>query len=141
MKLMRRNISETPMWLPEIFDNLLTYNWETAKGYSPAINIKETTQAYTIEIAAIGIKKEEFKLSIHEDILTLKIEHTENHEEKNENFLRKDFTINSFQQNFNLPKDIDKDKISANTTNGILYINLPKLENTQTNTPRCIEIQ
>ncbi len=94
----------------------------------PAVNVKEVENAFHIEVAAPGLKKEDFKLSLHENRLTISTQREENKEEKTEKFSRQEFNYSSFQRTFTLPKNVDGEKIDASYTNGILHVGLPKKE-------------
>lgn len=94
----------------------------------PAVNVKEDENAFQIEVAAPGLKKEDFKLSLHENRLTISAKQESKTEEKTERFSRQEFNYTSFQRTFTLPKNVDGDKIDASYTDGILYVGLPKRE-------------
>ena len=94
----------------------------------PAVNVKEVEDAFQIEVAAPGLKKENFKLSLHENRLTISAHQEDNKEEKTEKFSRQEFNYSSFQRTFTLPKNVDGEKIEASYTDGILHVGLPKKE-------------
>lgn len=94
----------------------------------PAVNVKESENAFQIEVAAPGLKKEDFKLSLHENRLTISAKQEEKNEEKTEKFSRQEFNYSSFQRTFTLPKNVDGEKIGASYTDGILHVELPKKE-------------
>jgi HSP20 family protein len=94
----------------------------------PAVNVKENEGSFQIEVAAPGLKKEDFKLSLHENRLTITAKQEENKEEKTENYTRQEFNYTSFQRTFTLPKNVDGEKIEAAYTDGILHVGLPKKE-------------
>ncbi|PWK28617.1 HSP20 family protein [Arcicella aurantiaca] len=94
----------------------------------PAVNVKESENGFQIEVAAPGLKKEDFKLSLHENRLTISAKQEENSEEKTEKYTRQEFNYTSFQRTFTLPKNVDGDKIEATYADGILHVGLPKKE-------------
>jgi HSP20 family protein len=94
----------------------------------PAVNVKESEGSFQIEVAAPGLKKEDFKLSLHENRLTVSAKQEETQEEKNEKYTRQEFNYTSFQRTFTLPKNVDGEKIEASYTDGILQVALPKKE-------------
>jgi HSP20 family protein len=94
----------------------------------PAVNVKENEGSFQIEIAAPGLKKEDFKLSLHENRLTVSAKQEETQEEKTEKYTRQEFNYTSFQRTFTLPKNVDGEKIEASYTDGILQVALPKKE-------------
>lgn len=142
MKLMRRGFNESPMWLPEIFDNFFTNDWTpAAKNIALPINVKESPKEFSIEVAVPGMSKEDFSLAVNENLLTLKMEKEIKNEENEHTYLRRDFMHRSFQQCFNIPEDVDKEKIAACVRHGILTVTLPKRELDPVKEQRIIEIQ
>ena len=79
----------------------------------PAVNVKEIENAFQIEVAAPGLKKEDFKLSIHENRLTISAKQEEKTEEKSEKYSRQEFNYTSFQRTYTFPKNVDGEKIEA----------------------------
>ena len=102
--------------------NNVTYN------NIPAVNVKENENNFQIEVAAPGLKKEDFKLSLHENRLTISAKQEAKTEEKTEKYTRQEFNYTSFQRTFTLPKNVDGDKIEATYADGILQVGLPKKE-------------
>lgn len=142
MKLMKRNLTENPMWLPEIFDNFFVNDWSpVVRNNGLPINVKESSKDYSIEIAVPGMSKENFSLTINKNLLTLKMEKETKNEEKEHTYLRRDFMHRSFHQCFNIPEDVDKEKITACVKHGILLVELPKQEVNIEKGERTIEIQ
>ncbi|WP_236975513.1 Hsp20/alpha crystallin family protein [Membranihabitans maritimus] len=94
----------------------------------PLANIKESNESYTIELAAPGKAKEDFIIEVDESKLTIFSEDKKEDEEKNENYTRKEYSYHSFQRSFQLPKSIDIDSIHASYNEGILKIEIPKLQ-------------
>jgi HSP20 family protein len=94
----------------------------------PAANISETDNDFTIALAVPGLSKEDFKIEIENNLLTIFSEKKESKEENTENYTRKEFMVGSFSRSFTLPKSIDTEKIQAQYNNGILNVVLPKKE-------------
>ena len=120
-------------WFPTMFDEFLNNDFtpSTCTTTAPAVNVKEDEKAYTMEVAAPGIKKEYCRVSLNEDgNLSIAIENEMEHKEENkkEHYLRREFSYTNYQQNYSLPEDVVKDKISARVENGILTVTLPKQE-------------
>jgi HSP20 family protein len=116
-----------------VFDEFLNSDFtpSTCKTTAPAVNVKEDEKSYTMEVAAPGIKKEYCRVSLNEDgnlsiAIENKMEHKE--EDKKQHYLRREFSYTNYQQNYSLPEDVVKDKISARVENGILTVILPKQE-------------
>ena len=117
-------------WLPEVFNDFFdTENMPKANATAPAINVKETPSEYVVEMAAPGMRKEDFGVHINNDgDLTVKMECKRNEkEEKPCHYLRREFAYSKFEQTMILPDDVDKEKIAATMENGVLEITLPKL--------------
>ena len=120
-------------WFPTVFDEFLNSDVtpSTCTTTAPAVNVKEDEKAYTMEVAAPGIKKEYCRVSLNEDgnlwiAIENKMEHKE--EDKKQHCLRREFSYTNYQQNYSLPEDVVKDNISARVENGILTVTLPKQE-------------
>lgn len=94
----------------------------------PAVNVKESETGFEIEVAAPGLKKENFKLSLHENRLTISATQEQQQEEKTDKYTRQEFNYNQFQRTFTLPKNVDGEKIEATYVDGILHVGLPKKE-------------
>jgi len=109
------------------------------KSGSPLVNIRESEKTFDLEVAAPGFKKEDFKLAVDENVLTISAEMKEAKEEKNDRYTRKEFSQVSFSRSFNLPEALETEKIKAVYENGILNITLPKKEEVKS-TPKEIKI-
>jgi len=134
----RRN-QNANTWLPSIFDDFFKDDFwgvpVSRQFATPAVNIKETEKTYDIQIAAPGMTKDDFKLSINENNeLVISLEKNDSKEEKNEKeenngtWLRREFSYASYSQSFVIPDDVDVDKIGARMEHGVLNIDLPKKE-------------
>ena len=119
-------------WMPTLFDDFLNTDFmPRAKSTAPAVNVKESEKAYTMELAAPGIKKEYCRVGINEEgNLTVAIENKVEHkqEDKHHHYLRREFSYSNYEQNYVLPDDVVKDQISAKVEDGILTITMPKTE-------------
>ena len=132
-------------WFPTLFDEFLNsdvmpHNQVTA----PAVNVKETPEAYVMEVAAPGIKKEYCRVHINDDgNLSIAIENKLDNkdEDKKHHYLRREFSFTNYQQNYMLPDNVDRDNIAASVENGILTVNLPKLKKEEAKVSRQIEIK
>ena len=131
-------------WFPTMFDEFLNNDFtpSTCTTTAPAVNVKEDEKAYTMEVAAPGIKKEYCRVSLYEDgnlsiAIENKMEHKE--EDKKQHYLRREFSYTNYQQNYSLPEDVVKDKISARVEDGILTVTLPK-EEKEAKVSKSIEI-
>ncbi len=98
------------------------------KGDVPSVNIQDNEKDFVIEVAAPGIKKDEFDIKVENNVLSISREVKEENEEKKDNYTRREFKYNSFTRSFNLPKIVNVDSIDAKYNEGILSIILPKKE-------------
>ncbi len=92
----------------------------------PAVNVLEEDKSFKIEVAAPGLEKEDFKIDLDRDILTISSEKKDEKKEENKKFMRKEFSYTSFNRSFTLPESVDSEKIDAKHKDGILEIILPK---------------
>jgi len=134
--------------LPGLFDEFLNgsllpnYIEEGAWKSTPAVNIYETNEKFEIEIAAPGLEKEDFKIDLKDETLTVYSEKKDKKEEKEKGkVVRSEFRYSSFQRSFALPKDIDANAINATHKNGVLIVELPKKVEQKDSLVRQIEIQ
>jgi HSP20 family protein len=95
---------------------------------SPAINIRENKTAYGIELGVPGYEKEDFDVSVDEDMLIIRGVRQEKEDDK-ESYSHREFEVNGFERSFKLPRIADKTQITARYINGILYVSVPKKEN------------
>lgn len=94
----------------------------------PAVNVKDTETAYHLEVATPGAKKEDFALALNHNVLTLSFKHEQNTDNIKDSYVRKEFTFQSFERSFRLPKTVNVEAIKATYTDGILTVELPKME-------------
>ena len=125
-------------WLPSIFNDFFDNDWmEKANATAPAINVIESENDEKVEVAAPGMTKNDFNIQLGDEnnlIISMekKVESENNGNEganksnENKKYLRREFSYTKFHQSLYLPENVDKDKISANVTDGVLNIILPK---------------
>lgn len=118
--------------IPSIFSDFFGNEWlENVNARVPAVNIIENENEFLVEVAAPGLKKDDFKIKIvDDDQLQISFEKKEETEEKDKrgNYLRREFSYTNFQRTLLLPDNVDKEKISAKAENGVLHITIPKTE-------------
>lgn len=122
---------------PDWFGGVDAYN----KHYAPAVNVKETDNEFELEMAIPGRKKEDIKIEIDKEVLTISSEITQEEHETEENYTRKEFSFSSFKRVFTLPESVDADKINASYEDGILRFVLPKKEEALPKPKRMVEIE
>lgn len=131
-------------WIPDVFSDFFDTDFmPRTKSTAPAINVKETDKAYVVEVAAPGLKKEDFEVNIDDDgNLHIKMESKteKKDEDKKEHYLRREFAYSKYEQTLLLPDDVVKDKVAAHVDNGVLTIDLPKCEEVAKKACRKIEI-
>jgi HSP20 family protein len=136
--------------LPTLFDDMLNRdlfnfsntNYSNTDTTIPAVNIKETSDKYEVDVAAPGMNKEDFKVELDGNILTISSEKTNQYQDRDdERFYRREFSYQSFQRTFNLKKEVvDSDKIEARYDKGVLNLIIPKKEEAKQKPPRLIQI-
>ena len=127
MMLLARRNNSVSNWLDSWFnDNFFnTSLMPHMNAIAPAVNVKESATAYTMEVAAPGLKKDMVKMNIDKDgYLNVSIENKD--EKKEEHYLRREFSYSSYSQSYALPEDADQEKISAEVSDGVLKIEIPK---------------
>ena len=132
-------------WMPDVFNDFFDNDFMTrANATAPAINVKESEKEYTVELAAPGLKKEDFNVNIDRDgNLHIRMESKDEHkdEDKKSHYLRREFSYSKYEQTLLLPDDVDKDGIEAKVNDGVLTVNLPKTEKKEDKTLKQIEVK
>jgi HSP20 family protein len=128
--------------LSDFFDNDRFFDSDWLKKQSvPAVNVKETEQNVEIEVAAPGLSKKDFKISVDNGVLTISSEKKEEKEEKEKDYTRKEFSYSSFSRSFTLPENINEDDVKANYEDGLLRLNVAKKTVTQPKAKKAIEVR
>lgn len=147
MSLIKRN-ANFPSF-PTLFDDLFSRelfnfnnsNFSATSTTVPSVNIRETDHSYEVEMAAPGMEKKDFHISLEGNMLTIASQKQSKEDKAEEGYSRKEFSYQSFQRSFELPKDVvDADKIAARYENGLLHLTIPKREEARKKAPRLIEI-
>ncbi|HMH33079.1 MAG TPA: Hsp20/alpha crystallin family protein [Puia sp.] len=111
-----------------LWDNDLLDEDVLRKAKMPAVNVKDKDKSYEIEVAAPGLKKEDFSVGIENKILTISAEKKEEKETKDDKYTRREFISSSFVRSFSLPENVDENKIEGHYENGVLHVTVPKLQ-------------
>ena len=140
----KRMYNNDQNWLPTFFNDFFDNDWMMkTNATAPAINVVESDKDYKVEVAAPGMKKEDFNIHLGDNNeLIITMEQKNENKEEHKKYLRREFAYSKFQQSFVLPDNIEKEKISASVNDGILTIEFPKQapeEKAKVN--RVIEIQ
>jgi len=121
--------------------DLMPNFFDTETRYSlPAVNIVENKDDYRIEVAAPGLNKDDFKVNLENNVLTVSSEKEEKRDDNDERIMRREFSYASFERSFTLPVTVDADKIKANHKDGILQITIPKKEEAKQKPLRQIKV-
>ena len=129
-----------PFYVPNLFDDDFFSVLSNRTSSMPAVNIREDEVNYFLELAVPGIDKKDLKIDINEDVLTISSENKTETEESKDGYKRKEFSYSSFCRSFNIPANVNRDKIVANYNDGILSVGLPKQEVEKNKISRQIEI-
>jgi HSP20 family protein len=131
-----------------LFNQMINEFWNAEdlsenRGVIPAANIKETNDAFLIDLAVPGLKKEDFNIQVENNMLRISAnKQTETQsEDSNIKIHRYEFSFHTFERSFRLPKSADGDKISASYTDGVLQLNIPKREEAKPKAPKTIQIE
>jgi len=137
--------------LPRLFDDFLTrdlFDWgfknnSFTNTTIPAVNIVENNEGFTVEMAAPGMNKQDFSIELNNELLTISSQkETQNELKEDDRYTRREFSYQSFQRTFNLPKSVvDESKIKAKYEDGVLRVLIPKKEEAKALPPRTITIQ
>ena len=129
-------------WIPEVFNGLFNEgNMQKANTTAPAINVKESLTKYTVELAAPGMRKDDFEVNLNENgDLHIKMENKSQPEQEEHVYLRREFSYAKFEQTLILPDDVNKEKISASVADGVLTIQLPKMQQEEQKVARQITV-
>lgn len=147
MSIVKRN--EIFPDMPSLFNDFFTrdlWDWGLGNNSStntsiPAVNIRETNDNFEVEVAAPGMTKNDFKVQLEGNMLTISSEKENKYEDNEGKYTRREFSYQSFKRSFILPKDVvDANKIQAKYENGLLHLLIPKKEEAKQRPPKMIEI-
>jgi HSP20 family protein len=135
--------------LPSVFDDFFKpwNEWFDNGGYMgrtmnvPAVNITEQNDKYLVSLAIPGMKRDDFKIDVDGNIITISSEKEESKEEKDKKYTRKEYNYSSFCRSFTLPDEINKEKIDARYEDGVLNISLPRTEEAKKTTTKHIAVK
>lgn len=126
----------------DVFDSIFndTFFADRMVTRVPAANISESADHYHVELAAPGLKKEDFKLNLERNVLSISVEQRTDDKQEERNYAKREYSYSSFVRSFTLPESADENGIQATYTDGVLAINIPKREEAKT-VSRQIEIK
>jgi len=114
----------------DVFDSIFndTFFSDRIVTRVPAVNISESENNYHVELAAPGLKKEDFKLNLERNVLNISVEQSAEHQDNQKNYSKREYSYSSFVRSFTLPDSADHGQIEASYTDGILRIDIAKRE-------------
>lgn len=133
MTLVKFNNNRNNTLLPgfnDVFESIFNDTFFTDRMVTrvPAVNISETENNYHVELAVPGLKKEDFKLNLEQNVLTISVEQSNEQQDNQKNYSKREFSYSSFVRSFTLPESADDNNINATYTDGILSIDIAKRE-------------
>jgi HSP20 family protein len=131
----KKNYGVAPRTFSGLLEDMFQGGWnriqEEVNAFGAPVNITETEKSYELKLVAPGIKKEDVKLTLDKNLLTIAYEHKEESTENTDKMLRSEYSIRSFKRTFTLNEKIDTSSISAKYADGILNISLAKKESVE----------
>ena len=150
MSLVKRNNTDLFAGMPSLLNEFFPkdfWDWNLNNNSNtntsiPAVNIRETAEAYEVEMAAPGMRKEDFRIELDNNMLYITSEKEQRNEQnEGQRYTRREFSYQSFQRSFHLAKDVvDADGIQAKYENGLLQLIIPKKEEAKQRPPKTIKI-
>jgi HSP20 family protein len=125
----QKNYAVNPFF-NDVFDTILndTFLGDKLVSRVPAVNIAETENEFQIELAAPGLKKEDFKINLDKNVLSVSTEKKSENVEEGKKFSKREYNYTSFVRSFTLPETVDHSKIDAEYADGILKLIVAKRE-------------
>ncbi len=140
-------LSKFNPWYPSFMERFMEKDFKnllqtvSPEATVPAVNVRETENEFLVEVAAPGMKKDDFDIEMEDNTLIISCERREEKEETEENYTRKEFNYRSFHRTFDIPRHmINRDGIDAKYEDGILFIHLPKTPEAKTRPHRKIKV-
>jgi len=117
-------------WFNDVFDSIVNDSFfnDRLVNKVPAVNIAETENEFHIELAVPGLKKEDMKISLDKNVLSVSAEKKTENVDESKKYSKREYSYNSFVRSFTLPETADQSKIEAEYTDGILKLNVSKKE-------------
>jgi len=126
----KRNNGSLSLGLNDVFDSIFndTFFNDRLTSRVPAANISESDNHFHVELAAPGLQKSDFKISLDRNQLSISVERQHEQQEVQKNYSKREFSYNSFVRSFTLPDSADAEQIEAGYENGVLKIDIAKRE-------------
>jgi HSP20 family protein len=141
--LAKMNRRYVPAYWDDYFNDSFfkSYRYPEFKGQTPSVNVVEEEKNYRIDVAVPGMSRNDIQIELDNDVLTISSELKDSKEDKKPNYMRREFSYNSFKRSFQLPESVDQEKILARHESGVLSIELPKKEEEVSKAPKQIKIK
>lgn len=135
--------------VPSMFDDFFRpwNEWFDNGGFMgrtlsmPAVNISEAKDSYLVSLAVPGMKKDDFKVDVEGNMLTISSEKSETKEANEEKYTRKEYNYSSFSRSFTIPDDVEIEKIDARYQDGELKLTLPRKEEAKKSSAKKISVK
>jgi len=144
---MLMKLSKTPVqsslsrMMDEFFNGGLPTDWNNSlMATQPSVNVVEKDDLFLVEVAAPGLEKGDFNITVEDDMLTISGQKKEEKKETEGNYTKREFNYSSFSRSFRLPEICNSSEISASYDKGVLNLSIPKKEEAKKQAPRTIEI-
>ena len=131
----RNPLDRVPAGFSRVIDNLMNDNWLndsfedfSMRSFTPKVDIAEMKNEYEVHLAVPGMKKDDFKIEVNDNMITISGERKFENEEKAKQFHSIETYYGKFARSFQMPKNVDQEKIQASYKDGILVVKLPKGE-------------
>jgi HSP20 family protein len=138
-------IRKQPPFFPSLIDDFIKNDWNLKVPSSsvtvPAVNIKELNSQFEIELAAPGMKKDDFEIEVEDGVLSISSTQEEKQVNEKGKFTRREFSYSSFRRSFSLPDSVDPTNIDATYKEGVLLVLLPKHKEAQPQPRKLIKIR
>jgi len=145
MSIIKRDVGYAPT-LSNFFDDFFTrdlFNWPSSSSTGtsiPKVNIFETDNEFHVEMAAPGMSKDDFKVELDNNMLTISSQRDTEEKDENKNYQRREYSYQSFMRTFHLPDSAEAEKINAKYVDGVLNLVIPKKEEAKRKPIKTIKI-
>ena len=141
VKTSRKEELTAPLWSDFFADRLFSSRWPfNGQELFPAVNVSEDDEAFQAEFEVPGFGREDFKIDVEDNCLTVSAEKEAEKNESNQRFTKKEFERTSFSRTFSLPQNVDDEKIEAFYNHGILRLTIPKKEKRKPDSKKEIKV-
>lgn len=113
----------------DVFDSIFSDTFgDRGTRMVPAVNICDTSDQFEVELAAPGLQKDDFKINLERNVLSISVEKEQSAQQEGKQFTRREFSYQSFVRSFSMPESADQSAIEAKYEDGVLKVRIPKKE-------------